>query len=121
MEDWNGIAKLIGFKDEKSMLEYFYLDEELGVKDIATKLNAGQATIANRLRKHQIPMRTRGGANNSQRITKRLFRMDQRRVFLTSDQELSKALNCSSSMVYKYKRSVKLGRLPTLQVAAHTS
>lgn len=110
MEDWHGIARLCGFEDEKSMLTQFYVVEGLPVSDIAERLNCGPATIANRLTKHQIPKRSRGGANNSQIITKRLFRLDQRRVFGSPEQEIATLLDCSRSTVYKYKRSVTARR-----------
>lgn len=106
MEDWNGIARLIGFADEKSMLQSFYLTEELPIADIARKLSCGPATVANRLRRHQIETRTRGGANNTHKLARLLFRMDQRYVFGTSDVLLASLIGSHQSTVYKYKRSV---------------
>ena len=92
------------------MLQYFYIEEQLSVQDIARRLKCGPATVCNRLYKHKIDVRKAGGANNSHRIRKHLQRMDQRIVFSTINEALSDMLSCSTSTVYKYKRSVKAVR-----------
>jgi len=107
MEDWDGIGRSAGYSNEKEMLEAFYLEDGLSVKDIGKRLGCGIATIANRLAKHGIPKRTRGGPNNTHRLTRILFRLDQRLVFSTPSAELGKRLNMHESTVYKYKRSVE--------------
>lgn len=106
MEDWNGIAKMIGFVDERAMLQCFYVDEALPITEIAKKLSCGPATVASRLVKNNIKARPRGGANNSHRISKKLFRMDQRLVFQLPDNELAKLVDAHQSTVYKYQRAV---------------
>lgn len=108
-DDWNGLAREVGFRDERHLLEYFYVEERLPISVIAQKLGCGPATVANRLTKHGIPKRRRGGANNSQRLWRKLFRLDQRLVFTTSNEDLALLLHCSASVVYKYKRTVTGG------------
>lgn len=107
MEDWNLLAKQIGFADEKSMWEGFYVTEELPISEIARKLGHGPTTIANRLSACKIDKRARGGANNTVRISKILFRMDQREVFGRSNLTLSTMLLAHESTIYKYKRGVQ--------------
>lgn len=109
MEDWDGIAKTIGFADETSMLTYFYVKEQLSIVDIGVKLGAGAATIAQRLHKCKIQTRSRGGANNSHTKTRALFRMDQRLVFSMKETDLAKLVEAHQTSVYKYKRSVTGG------------
>lgn len=110
MEDWNGIAKLVGFTDETAMLRSFYLDEELPISEIAKKLGVGPATVSFRLDKCKVPKRMRGGANNSHRISKKLLRMDQRLIFQLTDLQLSNMVDSHISTVYKYRRSITGGK-----------
>lgn len=112
MEDWIGIARMCGFATEADMLHYFYKVEGLSLKEIGTKLGVGPATLSHRLDKCKIEKRSRGGANNSQRIGKILHRMDQRELFMTKDVELAKRLGAHPSTVYKYKREVRGGHKP---------
>lgn len=110
MEDWNGISKMVGFNSEREMLDNLYTVEGLSINDIAQKLGCGPVTVSQRLERYGIPKRGRGGANNSHKLTRLLFRMDQRRVFSTPDTELAATIGCSVSTVYKYRRSVVIGR-----------
>lgn len=112
MEDWNGLAKIAGFTNEESMLHYMYVKEQLPIGEIARKLGVGPATIAHRLDKCKIEKRTRGGANNSIRVSKMLHRMDQRIVFGMKDTLLAVLVNAHPSTVYKYKRMVKANFKP---------
>lgn len=107
MEDWNGIARKAGFADEKAMLTSFYIEDQLPVSEIARRLNFGIATIAGRLTKCGIDKRARGGPNNQHKITRLLFRLDQRFVFSTPTKELGELLGVHESTVYKYKRGVQ--------------
>ena len=110
MEDWNGIARSIGFADEKDMWERFYLEEELPISVIAKRLKKGSATVSSRLALCHIDKRTRGGANNMAKVSKILFRVDQRIIFSKSNHELSTMFGVHESTVYKYRRSVTSGR-----------
>lgn len=107
MEDWDGLAKRMGFENEEGLLKSFYVDEEYGLKEVAKRLNCGVATVASRLIKHRIPRRPAGGANNTCRVSKLLFRMDQRIIFNLSDLQVSELTGAHWSSVYKYKQGVK--------------
>lgn len=106
MEDWDGLAKAMGYGNEEGMLRSLYIDEELGLKECAKRVHCGQATFASRLIKHNIPRRPAGGANNTCRVSKLLFRMDQRLLFNLSDLQISQITGAHWSSVYKYKKGV---------------
>lgn len=107
MEDWNSLGRAAGFESEKAMWETLYVAEELSVSDIAERLGYGIATIVNRLNKHGIARRARGGPNHSHKVTRLLFRLDQRLIFHTPSSELARKLHMHENTVYKYKRSVQ--------------
>lgn len=62
--DWEVFAKTLGFPGEKEMWAKLYTDQAMSIAEISRRLAVGSATIHQRLTKHQIPIRQRGGRNN---------------------------------------------------------
>lgn len=107
MEDWDAIAKFLGFECEREMYVELYTRQGFSISQIAHKLGVGTATIVRRLGEHNIVKRRKGGPNNDAKHKRRLFRADQRVVFSTSNEVLAKMFGIHSSTVYKFKRAMK--------------
>lgn len=108
-EDWDGIARSIGFIDEKQMLTKFYTDWGMSISDISKRLGSGTTTIVRRLSICHITKRGKGGPNNSANQRRKLFHLDQRFVMFASLEKVAGMVRCSKSCVYKYRRSVTGG------------
>jgi hypothetical protein len=114
-EDWDELARTIGYSNEKDMLEDFYLEEEMSVSEIARRLGAGTATIARRLSLAGVEKRSRGGANNLANQRRKLFHMDQRISLLADLNLVAKLSGASRSTCYKYRRIITGGKAHELQ------
>lgn len=107
MEDWDAIAKFLGFECERDMYVELYKKQGFSISQISRKLGFGTATIVRRLGMLGVEKRRRGGPNNDAKHKRRLFRADQRIVFSTSNEVLAKMFGIHSSTVYKFKRAMK--------------
>jgi len=45
---------------DEAILRHFYIDEQLNMRELATRLGCGATTISRRLRRFKIPARPRG-------------------------------------------------------------
>lgn len=104
MDDFDPIA---GYPNKRAMLEALYVQEELSISQVATRLGVGTATIERWLRLLEIPKRSRGGRNNPTRTGWRIHRVDPRVVFCLSLRELAGMVQASESRCWKYKEGVK--------------
>lgn len=102
--DWDDLARSIGYRDERDMLEDMYERERMPISEIASRLGAGTATINRRLNLLGIAKRTRGGPNNEGRQAYKLFHLDQRVVLRLDLSLLARATRVSRSLCYKYRR-----------------
>ena len=106
MEDWEGLAKGLGYKEEKEMFLDLYGRQGLSIARISQKLGYGTATIARRMACCKINRRSRGGPNNLSRQSRKLHRMDQRFVLYGPMIEVARAARAHVSTVYKYRKGV---------------
>ncbi|KKM03109.1 hypothetical protein LCGC14_1777730 [marine sediment metagenome] len=114
MENWDGIARQLGYETEHDMLLDFYVREEMSIKRIALKLGAGTTTINRRLSICGITKKPKGGANNLARQKMKLHRMDQRFVMFAPLKEVAEISGTHTTTVYKYKKEVRGGKLDGL-------
>lgn len=110
-DDWDSLARSIGYANEKSMLEDFYLGEEMAVSEIGRRLGHGTATIARRLSMCGIEKRGRGGPNNTASQKRKLFHMDQRWVMMLDLGVVASMARASKSTIYKFRRSITGGKI----------
>lgn len=111
MEDWDGIARQLGYGSERDLLLDFYVRKEFSIKTIASKLGAGTTTINRRLGICGITKKPKGGANNLARQKMKLYRMDQRFVMCAPLKEVAESSGAHTTTVYKYRKEVKGGKL----------
>jgi len=107
--DWDVLAKHLGFTDERDMLEDLYETQELPISEIARRLEVGTATINRRLDQLGVCKRKRGGANRSGDQTLKLFRLDPRVVLSLRPKLLSELTGVSKPLCYKFQKSRILG------------
>ena len=109
--DWGFIATKHGFDNEYDLLNTFYHDKALSLRDISTRIDVPVSTIRYRLRKNKISLRPKGGPNNV-RGKKKVESMlsligDDFDELLSkyggSIQGVAKALNVSESTIRKYR------------------
>ena len=115
MEDWDGIARQLGYDSERDLLLDFYVKEEMSIKTIALKLGAGTTTINRRLSICGITKKPKGGANNLARQKMKLHRMDQRLVMFAPLKRVAEISGTHTTTVYKYKKEVRGGKLNGLR------
>jgi transposase len=111
VEDWDGIARQLGYDSERDLLLDFYVKREMSIKTIALKLGAGTTTINRRLSICGITKKPKGGANNLARQKMKLHRMDQRLVMFRPLKEVAEISGTHTTTVYKYRKEVKGGKL----------
>ena len=104
MDDLEPIA---GYPNKRSMLEALYVEEGLSIKQLASRLRVGTATVERWLRLLGVPKRGRGGCNNSAKVGWALHRIDPRVVFCLSLRELAGMVQASESRCYKYRKGVE--------------
>ena len=102
-EDWDNLARMLGYTDEEEMLRDLYEEERFSIAQIARKLGAGHATIARRMGIYDIAKRRRGGPNNRPKQTARLHMLDQRLIWSSSSAQIARLLDMHVSTVWKYK------------------
>lgn len=64
--DWNELVSS-EFTDDKMMLEEMYLNQKMSIEAIAAKIGVSKQSIRERLKKHRIETRPRGGRNNTRK------------------------------------------------------
>ena len=114
-EDWDALAGVLGYRNEKEMFEDLYLAQRISISRLALKLGAGSATVARRIRLCGIDRRPRGGANNLSKSKQRLYYMDQRLVLVRPLVKEAERLKIHPSTLYKYRRGVIGGKLDALR------
>jgi hypothetical protein len=107
-DDWDGTARVLGYRTEKDLLMDFYVEENMPISEIAQRLGAGTCTISRRLAIHKIPKRARGGPNNQSSQSKKLFHMDQRLLHMLEPKVIATITGASLAVCYKFKKR-KLG------------
>jgi hypothetical protein len=113
-EDWEDLAKTLGYKSERELLEDLYVTRGESIFQISNSLGVGPTTISHRLDLYEIPKRQRGGDNNPGRQTGKLFRLDQRCALRINLDTLSQITGISRSLLYKYRKArMKNGTLHT--------
>lgn len=105
-KNWDELAKQIGYGSKRDMLEDMYLTQGLSLSDIGARLGCGTYTVNRHLNMLDINKRGRGGCNGSSYQTRKLFYLDQRIIMTHPLTQLAKLINCSSSLIYKYRRNI---------------
>jgi transposase len=103
IEDWDQLARSIGYDNERQMLLDLYCARQCSISDIAQRLEAGTATINRRLDLAGINKRTRGGSNYQATQSYKLFHLDQRVLDKFDLETLSTVTRVSKSLCYKYR------------------
>jgi transcriptional regulator of acetoin/glycerol metabolism len=65
MTDWTTIAKTLGYASDAAMWQDLYVTQRLSIDTLSTRLGVGRNTIRQTLKKHNVVIRGRGGANNN--------------------------------------------------------
>jgi DNA-directed RNA polymerase specialized sigma subunit len=60
---WDVFAIRLGYKNIQEMLHYLYITQNLNTKEVGDYLGIGKDRAAQLLRRHGIPLRSRGGAH----------------------------------------------------------
>lgn len=60
-EQWNALAREHGFTDMRALLHELYTREERTTKEVGDIIGTGKDRVAQLLRKHNIPLRKKGG------------------------------------------------------------
>jgi len=104
-EEWLALANQIGYANEKQMFEDLY--SSMPIPEIARRLSFSTPTIARRMGLLGIVKRSRGGSNNLKNQKFKIWRVDQRIVFLFPVKEVAHALRVSDATLYNYKAACK--------------
>src|SRR5437762_7313738 len=88
-EDWNSIAKQVGFETESEMWHSLYTDHHRSVLQLSQDFNCGSATITRRLKLNGVKMRPKGGPNNDLGQTRKLLMIDPRILWRRNESEVA--------------------------------
>jgi transposase len=104
MVDWNSIAQMFGYKDERSMYIDLYHNQHMSLSDIADRLDSGRATIRRRMQVCEVSRRGQGGPNNPSHKRALLHLLDQRFVRSAPITAIAHTIDAHISTVWKYLR-----------------
>lgn len=65
MEDWYTISQSLGYDSPESMLRDLYIEQARSTYEIANMCNVTAPCIRRKMREYDIPLKPRGGANNT--------------------------------------------------------
>jgi len=110
--NWQQLAEQHSATNEKRLLEKFYYEQKLSIRDIGSKLSVSPSTVRSRLQKNNILIRKRGGPNNvkgNKNLEKILSMLNENfgeviEAYGGSMFSASKALEVSLSTLYRFKR-----------------
>lgn len=105
-ESWDPIAKVIGYDNEREMLEDLYGKQGLSYQQLADVLGYSRGNVRRRILSYGIEPAKRGGA---QRVSSGKFK-DVHDSRFDNPRQLAKDLNVSVAAVYMEKRKRKLTR-----------
>lgn len=103
MNDWDLLARKLGFTSEKHLLEVLYLERELSLSKLSTILGVSSALIHQKLKRYSIERRSRGGANNDRHLSEKLRLWDQRELWLMPSQVCT-SLKTNMSVIYRLRK-----------------
>jgi DNA invertase Pin-like site-specific DNA recombinase len=115
-EEWLAKANSIGYSNEREMFEDLY--QTMPISEIARRLNFHSATITRRMGLLGITKRGRGGAHNSRNQKLKLWRSDQRIIFMFPVADVARALRVSQATLYNYRIANKAVKKETTCTSA---
>lgn len=100
--DWNPMARLMGYADEREMLRHMYCDLHFTTREIARVVESTHYTVRRHLALAGVQMRSRGGPL---RLGKRkLANVDSTMLFNTSAYELATMFSIHPTAVWYERR-----------------
>lgn len=63
--EWDQIANKFGFASARDMLEHWYIGDMMSTTEIGKRLGITFRPVLNKLKQFGIPLRKKGGRNNS--------------------------------------------------------
>ncbi len=106
--NWSEMADMLFYKSEFDMWFDLYITKKHSLHRLAEKFGYNHITIKSRLEYYAIPLRSRGGANNTAKYQQKLHFMDQRLVHRLDNKVLASKLKVNYSTVWKYKKGKSL-------------
>jgi hypothetical protein len=104
--NWTDFARMIGYNDERHMLEEMYITQGLSLSEMSSRLECGVHTVNRHLNVLNITKRSRGGCNGTASQSRKLFLLDQRVVIHAPLVALAKSIGISTSLIYRYRRFI---------------
>jgi hypothetical protein len=111
MTDWDMLARKLGFASEKALLIELYLVRQLPLSKIGELFGYSLAAAQQRLKRHSIAPRARGGANHNRNLSELIRLMDQREVWLSA-KAVAFALKTNVSVIYQLRKETLHHGLP---------
>lgn len=101
-QDWNPLAKDLGYTNEREMLQDMYEQLRFSVRDIAKVVGCSNYCVRNHLVDCGIKLRRRGGPQNQNK--RKLIDVDAETLFMEDAEELAARYNVHSTAVYRERR-----------------
>lgn len=103
MNDWDLLARKLGFASEKTLLIELYLVRQLPLSRIGELFGISLAAAQQHLKRHSITPRARGGSNHNRQLSEKLRLLDQREVWL-APKEVAFLLQTNVAVVYQLRK-----------------
>lgn len=108
--DWFAMARSLGYDTPEAMFRDLYLVQERTTAQLVDLLGVSRTQVLYHLKKYNIARRSRGGNHNLAPQRRKLYRMDQRVVFMLTLQRLCKLTGADQTTVWLYRNPTKRRR-----------
>lgn len=102
--EWDELAKELGYLDWKDCLTQLYA--EMSIAQISKRIGISTTAVVNHLQKFDIKTRKKGGANGNASQKYKLYLIDQRIIFTSTLNELTKLTGASKSVCFHYRSTL---------------
>lgn len=101
-QDWNPLAKELGYVNEYEMLKDMYETLLFSVREIAKVVGCSNYCVRKHLVDHGIKLRGRGGPQNQNK--RKLININLEELFMEDAEELAAKYDLHSTSVYRERR-----------------
>lgn len=102
-DDWKPLIERLGYASDSEMLRDLYITQRLTTARLATLLGVTRTTVLHHLERCGIKRRGRGGRNNLAPQRRKLYRMDQRLIYLLTAVRIKFLTGADESTIHGYR------------------
>lgn len=102
-DEWTQLIARLGYNDKTEMLRDLYIDHGLTTGRLAELLGVTRTTVLHHLKACGIERRGRGGKNTLSPQHRKLYRMDQRLIYILTAVRIKFLTGADESTIHNYR------------------